>query len=239
MRDAARISLFDLDALDRNAECRGQDLPKDSLVALTLALRTHACDQSVRLDIDHDMFVGDAAGAVQVAGQAQPSILSRRFARGAPGREARLIGGRERGFEQPGAIGGIVGVAARGRVGHLVGAQQVDAPQFDGGAAGLVCGEVDESLQQEQRLRLAGAADGIDRHGVGEHAVEIDADRGNAIEAGNDLRESRGGNGRREHRDIGTVVGLGLHAQAEEAPLDVQRQVRRGDEVARMTVTLG
>ena len=97
-------------------------------------------------------------------------------------------------------------------------------------------GDVDETLQKEQRLGLSGAADGIDRHGVAEDAVEVHADRGNPVEAGDDLGEPRGRDGRGEHRDIGAVVGLGLHAQADETATGVEREIRRGDEVAGLAV---
>ena len=95
---------------------------------------------------------------------------------------------------------------------------------------------IDQPLEQEQRLGLAGAADRIDRHGVGEGAVEIEMDRGDAVEARDHLGEAGGRDGRREHRDIGAEVGLGLHPHAEEAAVGVERQLAGRDEIARMAV---
>ena len=143
----------------------------------------------------------------------QAAQLARRFAGGAPRREARLVGGLERRLEQPHAVGGVVGVAARRGVGHVVGLEQVETAQLGRRAAGLVGGDVDQAFEQEQRLGLAGAADGVDRHGVGEGAVEVDADRRDAVEAGDHLGQAGGRDGRREHRDIGAVVRLRLDAQ--------------------------
>ena len=108
-----------------------------------------------------------------------------------------------------------------------------------GAAAGLVRGEIDQPLEQEQRLGLAGAADRVDRHGVGEGAVEIDLDGGNAVEAGDHLGEAGRRDGRREHRDIGAVIGLGLHAHGEEAAVGIERQLAGRHEVARVAVGQG
>ena len=191
-----------------------------------LALRAETGDQPARLDFDHDMFVGNAAGAVQMAGQAQAPQLARGFADGAPVGEARLVGRLQRGLEQPHAIGGVIGVAARRGVGHLMSLEQVEAAQFDRRAAGLMGRDVDQPLEQEQRLGLAGAADGVDRNGVGEGAVEIDANRWNAVEAGDHLGQSGGRDGGREHRDIGAEIGQSLDPQTEELAAGIERQLR-------------
>ena len=238
VRDGARVALADLDALDRHAERLRQDLREHRLVALALALRADARHQPVGPDLDHDMLVGDAAGAVEMAREAEAAPLARRLAGGAPAGEARFVGRLQRRLEQPRAVRGVVGVAARRRVGHLVGPEQVEAAQVGRRAAGLVGGDVDQAFEQEQRLGLAGAADGVDRHGVGEGAVEVDADRRDAVEAGDHLGEARGRDGRREHRDIGAVVGLGLDAECEELAVGIERQLRARHKVAGMAVAL-
>ena len=216
VRDGAGVALADLDALDRHAQRLRQDLRKHRLVALALALRADAGHQPVGPDLHDDMLVGDAAGAVEMAGQAEAAPLARRFAGGAARGEARFVGRLERRFEQSDAVRGVVGVAARRRIGHFVGTQQVEAAQVGRGAAGFVRGDVDQAFEQEQRLGLAGAADGIDRHGVAEGAVEVDADRRDAVEAGDHLGQAGGRDGRGEHRDIGAVIGLSLDPEREE-----------------------
>ena len=208
-------------------------------MALALALRAEARHQPVGLDLDHDMLVGDAAGAVQMAGQTEAAALARALARHTPSLEARGIGMAQGRLEKPDAVGRVVGVAARRRVRHVLGPQQIEAAQLDRRAPGVVGGDVDQPLQQKKRLGLAGAADRIDRHGVGEGAVEVQPDRGNAIEAGDHLGHARGRDGGREHRDIGAVVGLGFYAHGQELAGNIERKFAGRHEVAGMAVGQG
>src|ERR1044071_5668212 len=85
--------------------------------------------------------------------------------------------------------------AGRFRVVALVlvqGGSSAAPPRLGRRAAVLWGGEVDQPFEQEQRLGLAGAADGVDRHGVGEGAVEVDADRRDAVEARDYLGQAGG-----------------------------------------------
>ena len=91
VRDGAGVALAHLDALDRHAQRLGEDLREHRLVPLALALRAGMGDQPVGRDLDDGMLVGDAAGAVQMAGEAQAAQLARwprwrRAARRSPAR---------------------------------------------------------------------------------------------------------------------------------------------------------
>ena len=72
-----RVALADLDLLDRHAERLRQELGEHRLVALALALGAELRDQPIGRDLDDDMLVGDAAGAVQMAGEAEAAPLAR------------------------------------------------------------------------------------------------------------------------------------------------------------------
>ncbi len=68
--------------------------------------------------------------------------------------EARRIGAFQGGLAQAGIVAGVVGVAGGHDVGQIRGLQQIQSAQRDRRAAGLVRGEIDHALEQEQRLGL-------------------------------------------------------------------------------------
>ena len=95
---------------------------------------------------------------------------------------------------------------------------------------------IDQALQKDRRLRPAGAAIGVHRHGVGEDADHVGVDRLEAIDARQHLGARHGRDHRREGGIIGAHVGDVAGAQRQEPAILVQRQLDIGDVVAALRV---
>ena len=120
--------------------------------------------------------------------------------------------------------------AKRLAIGKL--AHQVAPAQFDRIEPAAPRGLVDQALDHVVHFRLAGAAIGVDRHGVGEHAVHVHEDRRNDIAAAHRIRRRVGGAARPAGRQIGAEIGHRRDVQRQEASVRIQRQPRARDVVA-------
>ena len=109
---------------------------------------------------------------------------------------------------------------------------QVLPPQVGGIAAEQARRRLDGALGDVVGLGLAGAAIGVDRHGVGEDAAHIDGDRRDVVDA---AMRRRGGDGRRTGtvaREIGAEVGDHRHVERQDAARRIEREPGRGRDVA-------
>ena len=95
---------------------------------------------------------------------------------------------------------------------------------------------VHQAFHQVVRLRPPGAAIGIHRHGVGEHAEHVGIDRLEAVDAGEHAGAGEGGNERREIRKIRAHVGNVARAQRQELAVGVERHLAQRDVVAALRV---
>ena len=159
------------------------------------------------------------------------AIASRRRA-SKPG----IIGGLQRHLQGRLVIAAVVLQRDRRLVREGVGRDEIAAAQFGRVDAELVGGEIDDAFQQEGRLRPAGAAIGVDRHGMGEHRLGLDIDRRGRIGAGEQGPVEIGRDAGREGRQIGAHIGDRRHLEREELGVAVERQLDMGDVVAAMRV---
>ena len=120
--------------------------------------------------------------------------------------------------------------AKRLAIGKL--AHQVAPAQLDRIEPAAPRGLVDQALDHVVHFRLAGAAIGVDRHGVGEHAVHVHEDRRNDVAAAHRVGRRVGGTARAAGRQIGTEIGHGGDVQREETAVRIQRQPRARHVVA-------
>ena len=95
---------------------------------------------------------------------------------------------------------------------------------------------IDQAFQQVIAFRPTGAAVGIDRHRVGEHAEYVRVDRLEAVDAGQHIAAGESRDIRREGRKIGAHVGNVACAQCQELSVRVDRQLARRDIVAALRV---
>ena len=119
---------------------------------------------------------------------------------------------------------------------HRLGQNHVLTTDLDPIHAQLARRGIDQPLHEIVALRPPGAAIGIHRHRVGEHADDIGIDRLEPIDAGQHT-------GARTGRDEGREVGQrGAHirhvagAQREEMPLGIERDLTQRDVVTAMRV---
>ncbi len=157
---------------------------------------------------------------------------------GRAGRLARLeagdVGELDRALHRRLVVAGVVGQADRRRVGE--GLDEVAPAQFGRVDAELARRGLDDALHRVGGLGPAGAAVSVDRRGVGEHRVDGAADLRRRVLAGEQRRVQDGRHRGREGAEVGTQVGGGVDAQAEELAVLVQRQFGGGQVVATMGV---
>ena len=130
-------------------------------------------------------------------------------------------------------IAAVVGEAHRGAIGQLRAADQIAPPDLQPVDAEPRRRHVDQPLQHEMRLRPSGAAIGRGRHRVGEG-------RADARMRGRDVVHGR-------HDAVAVVqrhirhrmrarIAEHLDRECEDAPGAVEREPRRGDEIAALQI---
>ena len=119
---------------------------------------------------------------------------------------------------------------------HRLGPDEIAPAQFLRRDPEPARGVVDQPLDRIGRLRPPGAAIGVDRHGVGEHALDPDMDRRDRVDAAVHDRARDGRDLRREIRQIGAHIGDDLDIERQKAQLLVERQFEPGDVVAALRV---
>ena len=132
-------------------------------------------------------------------------------------------------------LAGIEQELRRRRVGHRRRRHEIDAADGVGTHAELARRGIDETLEQISGLRPAGAAIGADRHGVGADAFDVDVDRADRIETGDEIGRARRHEAA-ERRQISADIGEDRDAQAEEAALVVERELGARGVIAALIV---
>ena len=148
----------------------------------------------------------DAAG-LDIGGDADAAILAAVRGFLAARLEAGVIGRVQRHLQRRLIVAAVVLQRDRRLVREGVGRDEVAAAQFGRVDPQFVGREIDDALQQERRLGPAGAAIGIDRHGVGEHRLGLDIDRRGRVGAGEQRAVQIGRDAGREGRQIGAHIG--------------------------------
>ena len=134
-----------------------------------------------------------------------------------------------------GEFAGVVDLAGRGLVRHRLRPDEILPPQRVRRDADLARGGIDQPLDHIGRFGPAGAAIGIDRHGVGVGRAHADEAGRDIVDAGRH-RRAEIGNVRRVGRQIRAHVGDGIDVEREEFALVVKRQLRGRDVVAALRV---
>ena len=175
----------------------------------------------------------DAAG-LDVGGEADAAQLAVAGALALALAEVLVVGHLQRLVERGGVVARVVHHDDRRLVRELP--DEVLAAERRRILAELARRHLHQALDDEGRLRAARAAIGVDRRGVGVDAVDLAVDRRDVVLARQQRRVEIGRHAGREGREIGAEIGLGLHAQAEDLALVVDRHLGVGDVVAAMRV---
>ena len=168
---------------------------------------------------------------------AMPRPRSLRRVRASARRFSKLacVGDRQRHVHAAREVAAVVGEHEPRLERHRGGRDQVPAPQLDRIDAELVRGDVDHALDRERRLGPAGAPIGPGGRGVGEHAgglmwmagvVYTPATPPMLLVPGPALRWVR----------YAPTLSVDRHAQRQELPVPIERQLRGGDVVAAVLV---
>ena len=120
--------------------------------------------------------------------------------------------------------------------GIAVGQHHVAAAQFDPVDTQFAGGGIDQALDQIVAFGTAGAAVGVHRNGVGEHAEHVGVDRLEAIDAGEHAGAGEGRDKGREGGQIGAHVGNIACPQRDEFAVGVDRQFAERQVVAALGV---
>ncbi len=226
-----RIALPKPEVRERQAERIGRDLGKCRLVALAVGMRAdHQIDPAVVTDAHFRHFIGLAARRFEKAGVAQATQPAP-LARASPARiESR--GGLDRVIDRVGKTALLDREAHRACMGKA--AKDVLAPQLQRIHPELGGSNIDAALNQIVRLGLAGAAIGIDRRRVGEHAAGLKGDQRDVIDAAHGARHRHCRHGRRHRRDMGAQIGEDFCVEREKAAIAVERQASPDQAVTAM-----
>ena len=134
-----------------------------------------------------------------------------------------------------GEVAGIVDLAGRGLVGHRLRRNEVLAPDRIRRHAEFSRGGIDQPLDHVGRLGTAGAAIGVDRHGVGEHGADAAVEGLDVVEPGQHAGAAMRNVGP-EGREIGAHVAHQVDVHAQELAVLGQRHLRGRDVVAALRV---
>ena len=231
------IALADADALAINAEPVGGELDIGGFVPLAGGLGA---------DIDIDVaIIGEAdfrtlgrvtAGGFEVIGHADATQFAAAGGLGAAGVDAGPVRVGQGGLHHQREVAAVIDPAHRRGVRHGVRLHHVAAAQFDTVDAQFARSGVDQAFDEVVGFRPAGAAIGIDRDGVGEHAEHVGVDGFEPVDAGEHPGAGHGGDIGREVRQIGAHAGEGAGAQGEELAVFIHRDFAGGDVVAALAV---
>ena len=226
-----RVRLDIAERLDRQPQQVGGDLGIGRLVAHAIGLRADTqADAAVGIETQLGAFVRRAAGGLHEAGDANPAAFPPVFRRHAAHREAAMVGGNDRIVQVGDEAAAVDHRAERLAIRKFV--HQIAPPQVDRIEAVAAGGGVDQPLDHVVHFGLAGAAIGIDRHGVGEHPLHVHEDRRNRIAAAHGVGRRIGGTTWTARRKIRAEIGNCGNVQCQEATLVVQREAGAGNIVA-------
>ena len=135
-----------------------------------------------------------------------------------------------RGVEIGGEPAAVDGDAERTAIGKV--ADQIAPPQLDRVDAEPARRQLDQPLGQVVGLGFAGAAIGVDRHGVGEDAAHAHEHRRDGIDAAHRGRRRVGRAARAVGRHVSAEIGHRLDIERKEPAVGVERQPPLGPVVA-------
>ena len=248
---AVGIAEHDVDILEGHAELLGDDLRKGRLMALAVIVRADQHrDLAGRMHAHRGALI-EAAARTEPPGEAR-----RRKAAGLDiGGDSRArgicpccaeaalrmpkpfdVGRDQRAVEAAHRIAGIVLHQHRRLIGIGLLRDHVAAADLDAVDAHLAGRDIDDALDHEGRFGPAGAAIGIDRHGVGEHHLDVAVDRGRGVDAAEQRPIEIGRDVRPEGREIAAHIGERLDAERQELAVFVERQLGLGDVIAAVAI---
>ena len=129
-----------------------------------------------------------------------------------------------------GVVDGAGGRSIRERPDH------VEAAQGDRVAPGLARGALDQSLDGVDALEAPDAAIHVDRHGVGEGALEPQVNRRDGVEPGHHALHVQDDRDRHPRRDVGAQVLRRMHAEGGDVTARIEGQLTREHVIARLGV---
>ena len=115
-------------------------------------------------------------------------------------------------------------------------AHHVGAPERRRIASGLARRALDQPLHGVDAFEAADSAIDVDRHGVGEGALEPEMDRRDGVDPGHHPLHVEDDRHRHAGRDVGAEVLDGVHAQAGDAAILIERELASEPMVARLSV---
>ena len=176
---------------------------------------------------------GRAAGDLDIIGDADTSQLAAFPRFGAPGRKPVPIGERQRRIHRVFVAAAVVGDAKRIGVGLGRGRDHVPAAQRDRVEPQLVGGQIDQPLDDKDRLGPAGAAIRGGRDGIGDGAAAAEIADRDAIDARHQAEPFlQGHEGGRMPTEIAEVRA----ADGEEIPLLVESELSLDREIAALVI---
>ena len=170
-RDRVRVALTHTDLLPVDAETLRRELYICCLVSLTGRLRADIhIDKAILGEADFRALGGIAHGDFQIICQANATPFAAPRCLRTSGSEAGVIHSHECRIEHGREVAGIVGLADGRGMRHCRLRHHVAPAQFRPVDAEFARRCIDQAFQQVIAFRATGAAVGIDRHRMGEHA---------------------------------------------------------------------
>ncbi len=176
------------------------------------------------------------AASLDVAAHADAPELALRLCRRLARREARVIGELQRFVQRGFVVARVVDHRNRRLIGELARLDHVLPAEFRLIHAQLLRGLAHEAFHDEGRFRPAGTPIGIDGHGVREHGLHIDVDRGRRVLPREQRAMQPGRNAGREGRQVGAQIGERVAPEPNRLAVRVHRQFRVRDVVAAMRI---
>ena len=233
-RDKVGVVGDEADFSERDLQPVADQLRKARLVPLPAAHGADdQLDRAVGADRQLGAFARDAAGHFDVICDADAAAQAARFRCRLARRKFVPVGRVERVIHAGGIVAAVVCHADAVGERHRVRRDQVAPAQFYPVEAMLRGGQIDQPLDHVDRFRPPGAAVDGGRRGVGQHRVAFEMNGGNAVDA---LHHRQPLAQRPEIDRVGAEIERVDAAQAEEIALFVERQFRRGGQVARLVV---
>ena len=234
------------DVLERYAQLVGDDLREGGFVALAVTVgagnhgdragNVHA--HFAHLEQPHASAKGEChlrrreAARFDVAGKADAALLALLFRSRLAGPKAGVVGVRQR-FVQAGfVISNVVSECHRRFVGKVARLNEVAAADVGGIHVQFPRRRFHQAFDNVGGLGAASASVGVHRRGVGEEREHFHVDGRGLVLAGQERAVQIRGHAGSEGGEVGTHVGAGLHAQAEELAVFRQRQFGVGDVIA-------
>ena len=223
-----------VDAVERHPEPFGDELRKARLVALPRGHRPHhQLDPALGQDRDLGALARHPRGDLDIVGDTDPAPFAAPPRLGSPGREAVPVGERQPGRHRRRVVAAVIGEARRVGEGLGGGRDQVAAAQFGRVDAEPVGRQIDQPLDDEDRLGPAGAAIGRGRHGVGDGAAAAEMDGRDRVDVGHQADALLQWP---ERRRMPAEIAEVRAADGEETPLGVERQLGRDGQIAALPV---